>query len=130
MKDLQDNNLGFVYCGIHSNMIAYPPYSHINLLLPLKFFVSSQIHLRFAVTDQNRIVSSTRKIYEAVNPIGSLYFTKTNTFCEKFYLLYQKFKYLTIAFQVRTVSQRKYLMDLVFYQGLFSLISKIIDSFI
>ena len=58
IKDLNNNNSGSVYyCGIHSNMIAYPNFQYVNLQLSIRSFVSCQIQLSFAVTDQNRIVS-------------------------------------------------------------------------
>ena len=101
IKDVHGNNSGFVYCGIHSNMIVYLSLNYINLHLSLRTFVFCQIQLSFAVTDPNRIVSYMRNIYEATNPIWSLYFSATSTFCVKFHLFVKKFKCLKVLFLVK-----------------------------
>ena len=98
INNFNDDNSGFVYCGIHSYMIAYPSFNLINILLSLKSFVSCKIELSFAVTDPNRIVSYMRKNYEAVNPVWTVHFIKTQTFCDKFHLKDRQFKYLNILF--------------------------------
>ena len=101
IKDVHGNNSDFLYCGMHSNMIVYPPYNHINLHLSLRPFVSSKIELSFAVMDSNRIISFVRENSEAVNPVWSLFLIETHLFCEKFHLRDQKFKYLKITFLIK-----------------------------
>ena len=101
IKDLHSNNSDFLYCGIYSNMIVYPPFNYIKLHLSLRLLVSCQIQFSFAVMDSNRIVSFVRKNSEAVNPVWSLYFNETHLFCEKFHLMDQKFRYLKISFLIR-----------------------------
>ena len=101
IKDLHGNNSDFLYCGMYSNMIVYPPFIYIKLQISLRLLVSCQIQLSFAVMDSNRIVSFVRKNSEVINPILSLYFIKTHLFCEKFHLMDQKFKYLKITFLIK-----------------------------
>ena len=101
IKNLYSNNLDFIYCGLYSNLIVYPPFSYIKLHISLRSFVPCQIQFSFAVMDSNRIVSFVRKNSEAVNPVWSIYFNETHLFCERFHLMDQKFKYLKITFLIK-----------------------------
>ena len=101
IKDLHGNNSDFVYCGMYSYMIVYPPFNYIKLHLSLRSFVSCQIQFSFAVMDSNRIVSFVRKNSEAINPVWSFYFMETHLLCEKFPLMDQKIKYLKITSLIR-----------------------------
>ena len=101
IKDLHSNDSDFLYCGLYSNLIVYPPFSYIKLHISLRSFVSCQIQFSFAVMDSNRIVSFVRKNSEAVNPVWSIYFNETHLFCERFHLMDQKFKYLNITFLIK-----------------------------
>ena len=90
--------LPMTYCGIHSYMVAYPPYNNVSLEISVKAYATFIVSLKYNIVDPKMKFSCTiQKKNKTITPEWVIYDYQKKTFIQKFTLNVAKWQKIQIT---------------------------------
>ena len=93
--------LPITYCGIHSYMVAYPPYNNVSVLISVKAYVTFIISLKYNIVDPKIKFSCTIQMKsKTITPEWVIYDNQKKTFMQKYTLNVAKWQKIQITIHI------------------------------